>query len=404
MKCIIFVADAVRPDYLGCYGDPVVNTSDIDYLAHHGIRFETVISAAPWTAPSTASIISGINAHKHRIFTWSRSFSEEVYTLFHAFSDHGYVVGSYVFDQDFMFSSMPFARVQGDTDRFDEVYKWIDRHAEDDFFLYIHSWATHTPYNVPHSDRERWKTAKQIYIQSLQNGNEETLNASRAAYRQAIEFSSANQIGRLLNLLQNRSILDQTLFVFTSDHGESWGERFTNKQQLTSLHSLHGHFLFDETLKVPLILHKPGSLPESMVVKQQVSSIDLAPTILDLADIPFPDSAHPLDGTSLVPLLDGKNHFDRPSYSSTSESGHLSRISIRVPPYKLIYTIDPPGAEFYDLSKDPQERHNLIKQTPDIAHQLQTMVETQLAGLPPEVISPDEEAAIIEQFQELGYL
>ncbi len=404
MKCIIFVADAVRPDYLGCYGNPSVNTSAIDYLAHHGLRFETVISAAPWTAPATASIISGIAAYKHRIFTWSRTFSEEVYTIFHAFADHGHVVGSFVFDQNFMFSRMPFTRVQGNTEQFDEVCKWIDRHAGDDFFLYIHSWATHMPYNVHHADRKQWETAKQLYVQRLQNGNEESLSESRAAYRQAIEYSSAYQIGRLLNLLQNRSILEQTLLVFTSDHGESWGERFTDKQQLTSLHSLHGHFLFDETLKVPLILHWPGSLPASTLVTQQVRATDLAPTLLDLAGIHIPDSAHPLDGDSLLPLMDGKNHLDRPSYSATSEYSHLSKISLRMPPYKFIYTMEPSGAELYDLLKDPQEHHNLIGQAPDIARQLQAAITTQLAALPPEVYSSDEEAAMMEQLQELGYL
>ena len=404
MKCILFIADAVRPDYLGCYGDTAANTPAIDYLASHGVRFETAITAAPWTAPSTASLISGLDAYRHRIFTWNQGFPEDVYTLFHAFAEHSHVVGSFVFDQDLLFNQMPFANVQGDSHRFNQVCQWLDHNADRDFFLYVHSWATHMPTHVHHADGDKWKTAKQGYIELLQTGEQAAVTASQASYRRAIEDASANQVGELINVLQDRSILDETLFIFLSDHGESWGERYQDKQKIQGLHSLHGHFLYDETLKVPLILHWPAYLPPSRLVTHQVRLVDLVPTILDLAGIPWPEFSWQPDGASLRTLIDGRPKMDLPALSATSELGQLSRISLRTPLYKYIFTLGNRDAEMYSLKQDPGEQHNLLSQYPLIARQMQAHIDSLLTSSPHYDLAPEEKATLIDQMTKLGYL
>jgi len=405
MKCILFISDAVRPDYLGCYGNPDINTTAVDELAAGGVRFDVAISAAPWTAPSMTSIISGIYAHRHQIFTWEREVTDTMHTLFHAFADHDHVIGSFVFDQNFLFSHMPFASVQGNTDRFDRVCDWVRQHADQDFFLLIHSWATHMPYNVHHAARKEWKAAKEIFIRRLQTDGEEGVRQSQAAYRQAIEYTSAHQITPLIDLLEKRRIKDETLFIFTSDHGESWGERFENKMDVKGIHHLHGRFLYDETLKVPLILHWPERLPDRRVVRSQVRTVDLAPTLFDLVDFQLPaPSAQSMDGASLLPLIEGTEARDRPAFSATSEHGRLSKVSLRDAGHKYIYSEGESKGELYDLGQDPGERTNLVDQLPALAHEMRTKIETELAGVTPAEMTPEEEAILLDRLTQLGYL
>lgn len=405
MKCILFIADAVRPDYLGCYGNRRIDTAAIDSLAEKGVRFDLVISAAPWTAPSTASIISGIYAHKHQIFTWDKGFAEAVTTIFHTFARHGHVVASFVFDRDFLFSQMPFANVQGNTEQYDQVCDWLQNHAHEDFLLLIHSWATHMPYNVHHAARQEWKAAKELFIRQLQTGGEEAVQASQTAYRQAIEYASRYQIGRLLEVLRVKSIADQTLLIFMSDHGESWGERFADKADIQGIHHLHGRFLYDETIRVPLIMQWPETLPAGRVISAQVRTVDLAPTLFELAGLIWPvPEAQPMDGQSLLPLIEERDGRDRPAFSATSEHGRLSKMALRMPPYKYIYSLEPAEAELYDLSQDPKEEVNLVPERPHIAQRMQAAIEAELAQSPLATPDEDEEALLLDRLQQLGYL
>jgi N-sulfoglucosamine sulfohydrolase len=404
MKCILFVADAVRPDYLGCYGNPQVSTEAIDRLADGGVRFETAISAAPWTAPSMASIVSGIYAHKHQIFTWDRGFADSAYTLFHAFTDHQHSVGSFVFDQNYLFSTMPFASVQSNTEQFDAVLHWLRDHAQGDFLLLVHSWATHMPYNVHHSSRKDWKTAKELFIRRLQTEGEEAVIESRAIYQQAIEYCSQHQIARLIELLNELGIFEDTLFAFMSDHGESWGERFSQKAEIQGIHHLHGRFLYDETIRIPLIMHWPARLPSKGVVPTQVRSVDLAPTLFDLAGWSLPPSSPPMDGSSLLSLIEPADAQDRPAFSATSEYGTLSKISLRLPPHKFIYTLDDEQVELYDFDRDPGESVNLVERESGLAQRMRSQIEAELRNVPAEKLTSEEEEQLLDRLQQLGYL
>ena len=95
MNVLVYVADALRTDHLGCYGARYVNTRTIDELAASGARFDQAISAAPWTAPSTTSIVTGLYAHHHGYLHWDAPLDPTIETLFRAFSAHGYEVGSF---------------------------------------------------------------------------------------------------------------------------------------------------------------------------------------------------------------------------------------------------------------------------------------------------------------------
>ncbi len=402
MKCILFIADAVRPDYLGCYGNADVDSAAIDALAQGGVRFGQTVTAAPWTAPSTASIISGTYAHKHQVFTWDKAMPGGAPTLFQALATSGHEVASFVFDGDYLFSAMPFANVQGNTGDFDLVCRWLSRYAQQDFFLLVHSWATHMPYQVQHSDRPNWKAAKRLFIERLQSGDQKAVQASQEAYRQAIAACSELQVQRLIDLLQEHDIFDETLFLFMSDHGESWGERFADSSEIQGIHHLHGRFLYDETILVPLIIHWPGRLPAGRFVSAQVRTVDVMPTVLALAGLEA--GGVECDGSSLLPLIEGGETGDRPAYCATSEYGRLSRICLRQPPLKYIRNLDMGTEELYDLSLDSAEARNILATGASGVAAMSKAVDDQLSGLDEISLSADEEQLLVQRLRDLGYL
>ncbi|UCG25581.1 MAG: sulfatase [Chloroflexota bacterium] len=402
MKCILFIADAVRPDYLGCYGNPRIQTPAIDALASAGTRFDQVVTAAPWTAPSTASIISGIYAHKHQVFTWDKGLPHSIPTLFHVFAENRHEVASFVFDRDYLFSAMPYANVQGNTGDMDEVCRWLANNASQEFFLLVHSWATHMPYQVQHSDRPAWKDAKRLFIEKLQTGDPAAVRSSQEAYARSIEYCSSRQVRRLVDLLVDQGILDDTLFIFMSDHGESWGERFEDSGQIEGIHHLHGRFLYDETIMVPLIMHWPARLPAGRVIGGQVRTVDLLPTILEFAEIPQPDAGY--DGDSIRELISGDRAANRAAYCSTSEHGQLSKICLREPPFKYIRNLDLGTEELYDLSTDGREKDNQFAERTSEAERMKEAVDQQLADRDVDRLSAEEEALLTQRLSDLGYI
>ena len=112
MNVVVYVSDALRTDHLGCYGARYVNTKTIDELAAGGVRYAHAISAAPWTAPSTTSIVTGMYAHHHGYLHWDAALDPSIETWFRAFSAHGYEVASFVFDTNYLFKDLPEANVR----------------------------------------------------------------------------------------------------------------------------------------------------------------------------------------------------------------------------------------------------------------------------------------------------
>jgi len=254
-------------------------------LAAAGVRFDQAISAASWTAPSTTSIVTGLNAHHHGYLHWDAQLDPTTETLFRAFSAHGYEVGSFVFDTNYLFKDLPEANVLGTSETLDGAFAWLRANRERPFFLYVHNWATHMPYDILHSDRKDWLAAKQEIIEGIQSDSASALESMRESYRKAVERQSETLVASFLEELEALGLRENSVFAFLSDHGESWGERFSSKEDVKGVYHMHGATLYDEIVHVPLILSAPGAL-EPGVVKTQVRSIDLMPTLLDLAGLP----------------------------------------------------------------------------------------------------------------------
>jgi arylsulfatase A-like enzyme len=391
MNVVVYVSDALRADHLGCYGARFLNTKTIDELAAGGVRFDQAISAAPWTAPAMTSMVTGLYAHHHGYLHWDAALDPTTETLFRAFSAHGYDVGTFVFDTNYLFKDLPEANVLGTSETLDQAIAWLREIRQRPFLLFFHNWATHMPYDILHSERKDWLAAKQEVIGGIQADSATALEATRERYRRAVERQSESLVASMLEELENLGLREDTVFAFLSDHGESWGERFPDKQDVQGVYHMHGAALYDEIVNVPLILSAPGRL-DPAVVKSQVRSVDLMPTLLELTGLPGRET----DGESLL-SVDG----DRPAVIAGTDKGALTKLSVRMPPWKLILDVESGEQEAYHLETDPRE---LDSRPSDAPAEIREMVFRELESAERRELTKEEEATVARRLADLGYL
>ena len=349
LSVVLVTVDTLRADRLGCYGFAGIETPAIDGLAKDGVTFDNETAAVPLTLPSHASLMTGLLPTRHGIHDNGGFFlAKEVTTLAERFHRDGYATGAFVgawvlegrwglnqgFDRyadDFDLSKyrvISLGTVQKSGDEvMDGALQWIGGQTTKRFFAWIHLYDPHTPYDPPEPHRSRYP--KDPYL-------------GEVAYTDTV-------VGRLTTFLRERNLLGRTLVVLTSDHGESLGEHGEET---------HGFFLYDSTLRVPLVIRTPWDLRGR--VRAQTTSIDLFPTILDLAGLP-PEPG--IDGVSMAPVLfDTARDPGRVAYSETYfpryHYGWQHLRSLRDGRFKYI---DAPTPELYDLTKDVTETSNVQK-------------------------------------------
>jgi choline-sulfatase len=390
VNVVVYVSDALRTDHLGCYGARYVDTRTIDELASGGVRYAQAISAAPWTAPSTTSIVTGIYPHHHGYLHWDATLEPSVETMFRAFSAHGFEVASFVFDTNYLFKDLPEANVLGTSETLDGAFEWLRTSRDKPFLLYVHNWATHMPYDIVHADRKNWLAAKQEVIAGIQSDSASALEAMKEGYRKAVERQSEVLVASFLEELGSLGLRENTVFAFLSDHGESWGERFGDKADVKGVYHMHGATMYDEIVHVPLVLSAPGRL-DPAVVQSQVRTVDLVPTLLDLAGLPARES----DGASLLEV-----EGDRPAVIAGTDMGALTKLAIRQPPWKLILDVETGEEEAFRLDVDPRE----LSPRDDVPAELRGLVFQELEGAERHELTEEEEATVTKRLSDLGYL
>ncbi len=217
----------------------------------------------------------------------------------------------------------------------------------------------------------------------------------RERYRTAVERQSEVLVASFLEELDALGLRENTVFAFLSDHGESWGERFSAKEDVKGVYHMHGATLFDEIVEVPLIVSAPGLEPG--VVDSQVRSVDLMPTLLELAGLP----ARETDGESLLPLADGREQGDRPAIIAGTDMGALTKLAVRMPPWKLILDVESGEEEAYRLDVDPRE---LDSRPSDAPPELREIVFRELSSAERHELTEEEEATVAKRLSDLGYL
>jgi len=392
-NAVLIVLDTLRADRLSAYGNPRPTSPVLDAMARDGALFETVVSNAPWTLPAMVGLMTGeyptartYDAGLRR--SLALQLQEAGYATV-AFTEGAFVSKRYGFDLGFQEfreheGSVPFlldAQVEdaeadparGIEKTFGWAKAWLAEHGrERPFFLFVHTYEPHVPYRrrtfaegLPHGRLgPTFEAGSAIAAKrSEQLADEVELAYIRALYDGGVAACD-RAVGELLAELERLGIAQATLVVVTSDHGEDLGDRLPLRP------GNHGHALYDEQLRVPLIVRDPTRDFAVRRVSAQVRLVDVMPTILDLLGLPA--SPH-RNGRSLVPLLRGEESEPRLAWSEIPHHALVDpgvRWAVRTASHKLIVTPPPAGEsgearlELYDLQTDARERANLAARDP----------------------------------------
>lgn len=419
---VLFVdADTTRADHLGCYGHQVVKTPHLDRFAAQGILFKTCISSAPLTLVSHSTMMTGSYQYVHGARDNGMfSLAEPNVTLAEIFKQAGYQTAAEVatvilnpkyglnqgFDHyGYVEEEVPKGRLLGaenlELDDPKELQKAmpalaeLDRKANDitdhairqlrkfkgsdkPFFMWLHYYDPHWPQEAPIEFAQKYTDP----------------------YFAEIAYFD-DQFGRLISELDELGMGEDTLVIFTSDHGEGRGQH----GEYT-----HSVFLYDTTLHVPLMMRCLGTIPAGLVVESQVRLVDLAETILEFVGLKSQRSPQ-MQGSSLLPFVaDPALKCDLTCYADTISPKTMYNYSplraIRTGDWKYILA---PKSELYYVREDPLEVFNRNKADSDRAMALRQEMWDLIAGSPSPpggtgagVITTDP--SDLEQLRALGYI
>lgn len=480
---IIILGDALRKSLMNCYGYTGNKTSPtMDSLAERGVLFENVVACSNHTDPSITSIMSGQYPMSHGIMHHGRRVDEnELDALKHSgarflsefLKDNGYsTIG---FDWlgrwhkrgfDYFGEEGPYpareARIEQNIDMLNEtdatkkrlkqlchrvgihlpgrsgVYytrqaiRYIEKNHDKKFFIFIHNWDTHTPFDIipddyrsmfykdngskkvmdmlPRIKNRTWRRIVRDYHLDGVKYIEEILPMYEAGVR-----LFDDSIRDLVKVLHDKDIMKKTIIIVTGDHGDNplRDDVFV------------GHFgLYDPVIRVPLIMCGPG-VPASTKIGSTIQHTEIVPTLLDILGIDYGD--HNFDGKSLLPMFENDNHSIR-DFTITTDGASTLRYALRTRRHKYIHA--PPGSkrlipfdtiwngykdELYDLDNDPDERNNIMDSEPGLANKMKDKLYKAISNYAEqgnntamndskENYSKDDEKKIKERLQALGYL
>ncbi|UCH93911.1 MAG: sulfatase-like hydrolase/transferase [Candidatus Aminicenantes bacterium] len=354
LNVILITLDTLRVDFVSAYEKGKADTPNMDRVAEEGVLFETCIAQTPLTLPSHTSILSGTYPLHHQIRdNGGFLVPEGLEFVSEILKKHGLItsafIASYVLhskwgiNQGFdtysdEFDLSKYERVSlGNVQKpaqevLENAKKWLKTHKKDRFFTWIHLYDPHTPYDPPSPFKEKYPGRP---------------------YRGEVEYMD-HQLGLFFQFLKDEGLYDKSLIIMASDHGEGLGQH--NERT-------HGFFIYETTVRVPLIIRAPFRFPAAKVTNI-VELIDLAPTILEALDIPIPPS---YQGQSLVGLMLGdKKRKKDAAYTET----YYPRLHFGWSELKALYYdnhwkyILAPKEELYNLEADEKEQDSLaLKQS-----------------------------------------
>jgi len=429
-KSVLLVSlDTVRADHLGAYGYRRPTSPTLDAIAAEGTRFENAIAPSPHTVTSHATVFTGLHPFRTGVHSAWHGFTNRqtpvdpsLTMLPEIFQAAGYRTGAVTGGSILA----PHLGFHAGFETFQEEHpietatllaeEWLRRNAGSPFFYFFHSYEVHPPWHRRHFVRypapsDRFRGYR--YQPELANADDATDEERR--YMIDVYDSSVrhldDHLGRLVSLLREMDRLDDTAIVLFSDHGED----------LWDHHGfLHGHSLYEELLRVPLIVRAPWAAGPGRV-DETVALADVMPGVLDLCELRSKDA---IDGRSFVPRMRGETVPDRPAFSE-AVCWSQERKSVRTDRWKYIRSYpdqrmpgdyDPllltvPDEELYDLAVDPDERDNQIERRPDVAaemrRELEAIVPTDREAPPPEAPgagAAGEDEEIRASLAALGYV
>jgi len=424
---LFVVVDTLRWDHIGCYGAERQTTPAIDGIAAGATRFDRAYSVAPWTMPSVASMFTGLYPSRHRANSFGLGLPDGVDTLAEILNREGYATQAVVshsaigsrnnFQQGFDVYLESEAKghdhvsTNGVTGQAIGLLESLAA-GEAPFLLFVHYFDPHYNYKrhpeygfaAEAAGRLDGEQPMRELLRMAPDMTPEEARFLKDVYDEEIGFTDAG-IGRLLERLEALGLDEDTIVILTADHGEGVLD-----------HGDLGHTssLYEELVRVPLILRGPGRTTPGSVVEEPVSLASLTPTILDLVGLDMKNRGFQVG--SLAPLLGGKSRasadgvfceVDFVPVRSGRSVGKVHKKAIVGTRYKLVRD-DPTGRlELYDLETDPGETDDLSAREPERLEQLRDALETAVtfAGQDahePQTTSLDEQE--IERLKALGYV
>jgi arylsulfatase A-like enzyme len=431
---VFVVLDTLRADALTQYGAARPTSPNLSDFVRTATRFDAAYAPAPWTVPSTATILTGLHPLRHGMRHVGDVMPATIETLAERLAGAGWRTAAYShntnvskktgYDQGFQ----SFTSTDGDIFAYPnagvlrkEVGAWFTQVGAARSFLYLQPMNCHGPYRVPKSRSAtllgRSPSRAFAYYQGpmraiLRKGdlsaraqvNARYTASLREQYDTAVRYAT-DEVGKLFADLEARGRYDNALIVLTADHGE---ELFDHGG------FSHGYSLHDELLHVPLWVKLPGQRRAS-IVGDTVSLADLVPTVLDALAVPIvapPGAPPPLDGRSLTPLLRGEPLPARPLLFDVDWKRRAVAQGVQDGAWKLIdirqnYEGLSDVTRLYDHAADPDEQHDLSEAQPAKVAELQVLLTTlakaatgEEKGALQNVLSEMDQA----QLEALGYL
>jgi len=428
---ILISIDTLRADHLGCYGYARPTSPNLDQFAREAVLFEQLVNTGGGTLPIHISMLTSLSPTVHDSWSHNRkALPEARITLAEQLSGADYRTAAFV-DGGWLHSRFGFAQgfeVYDDAGgRFanilPKVYGWLEQNFRQQFFLFVHTYDVHSerkqlPYDAPEPYNRLFfpdyagpfngcrgkRCASELFVwldRRLASGR---LDPRRVFSKQGLEYIVAlydggiayvdHQLGLFFSILRALGIYDQCLIIVTSDHGEEFLE--------------HGRLLhhqnYEEYARVPLLIKLPGAGPRGLRIPALVSTLDLMPTILDLAGIePNPE----IQGRSLVPLLVGQSIEARPVLVGGGKE------KLRTPEWSMLVDGNGP-VELYRVDQDPLEARNLMTGRAQAARSLhRTFLRIREDELQIKALFADQEESLsppplppnaAEELKALGYI
>ena len=385
---VLVSIDTLRADRLPSYGYAAGSTPALDRLAREGVLFEDVVSPCPQTLPAHVSLFTGLQPPRHGVrdnigftlkpgpLTLAERFGAaglptgaaiSAYVLraqtgvargFQSYDDH--------LEPEGASESLGSAQRDGAV-AVESLLRWIDAQGDRRFFAFLHLYEPHTPWAPP----ERHRRFAHVYDGDV-------------AYADEL-------VGRFLDGLRSRGLLERSIVAVTSDHGEGLGDHGEEE---------HGMFLYREAVHVPLLLRLPGARHAGLRVKGTAALVDVAPTLLDLAGV----TAGDMDGVSLRKAFSTGRTASRPAYSETLfpryHFGWSELFAVTDDRFRYVRA---PRPELFDRASDPGEKTNLFEAQRTVASAMNAWLERQVqmgAVAAPERVSAETE----ERLKALGYV
>jgi arylsulfatase A-like enzyme len=421
LSVVLVTLDTTRADALSSLGGPPGTTPRLDALAARGALFRAAYSDSNVTNPSHASIMSGLRALDHGVLNHLTPLPAGVDTLPEAFARAGYATAGFASSRhvgpDFGwrgFEELPNMRKDRSArETTDLALAWLAGVRGRPYFLWVHYWDPHMQYEPEPALAQRFypgdrtagngpRIADAPYFRLLPRdgvlawlGDTRDPEWARAMYHAEVHATDA-EVGRLLDALDARG--GRTAVAVTADHGEALGEH--------GIYYAHTG-LYEPQLRVPLILAVPGLAP--LVSDTRVSTLDLAPTLAELAGVELRNAA--VSGVSLVRLLAGEPEprlAERTTF--VFQNAHNFAAAVREGDWKLVWPIatDHPvlgtKPQLFDLAHDPGELRDLAKGEPARVAALRRVLEPWIARGPVERETEHVSPEALEQLRALGYL